>query len=98
MQLTSKEFGSISFIFAGMNIAFQGIFQALDSGPQSLVISVLRQFILVLPVAYGFSLLAKRSMDNAWTIWLTFIIAELVSAVISVIFMRGVNKKKIEIL
>lgn len=89
---------SISFIFAGMNIAFQGIFQALDSGPQSLVISVLRQFILVLPVAYGFSLLAKRSMDNAWTIWLTFIIAELVSAVISVIFMRGVNKKKIEIL
>jgi len=89
---------SISFIFAGMNIAFQGIFQALDSGPQSLIISVLRQFILVLPVAYGFSLLAKRSMDNAWTIWLTFIIAELVSAVISVIFMRGVNKKKIEIL
>ena len=52
----------------------------------------------MLPVAYGFSLLAKRSMDNAWTIWLTFIIAELVSAMISVIFMRGVNKKKIEIL
>ncbi len=89
---------SVSFIFAGMNIAFQGIFQALDSGPQSLVISVLRQFILVLPVAYGFSLLAKRSIDNAWTVWLTFIIAELLSALVSVICMHGINKKKIEVL
>jgi len=89
---------SVSFIFAGMNIAFQGVFQALDSGPQSLVISVLRQFILVLPVAYGFSLLAKRSIDNAWTVWLTFIIAELLSALVSVVFMRGINKKKIEVL
>ena len=67
---------SLSFIFAGMNIAYQGIFQALDSGLESLIISVLRQFLFVLPVAWVFSLFARESPDLIWTVWLTFIIAE----------------------
>lgn len=52
---------SLSFIFAGINIAYQGIFQALDGGLESLIISILRQFLFVLPVAWGFSLLARSS-------------------------------------
>ncbi|MGN0108134.1 MAG: MATE family efflux transporter, partial [Hominilimicola sp.] len=89
---------SISFVFAGINIAFQGIFQALEGGIESLIISICRQLLFVLPVAWGFSLLAMRSMDNAWLIWLTFPIAEFVSAVISCIFMLHINKKKIRVL
>lgn len=87
---------SVSFIFAGLNIAFQGIFQALDGGMESLVISVLRQFVLVLPVAWGFSQLAKHSMDKAWTVWTTFIIAETVSAAVSFIFMKRIRRCRIE--
>ena len=45
---------SVSFVFAGANIAFQGIFQALESGTESLVVSIFRQLILVLPVAWIF--------------------------------------------
>lgn len=88
---------SLSFIFAGANVAFQGIFQALESGLQSLVISVCRQFLFVLPVAWGFSLIVKNSgsLDMMWLVWLTFIIAEGVSAVIAVIFMLGIFRKKI---
>ena len=85
---------SLSFIFAGINVAFQGIFQALDSGLESLVISVCRQFLFVIPVAWGFSRLAIRSMDNLWLVWLTFLIAEGASAVIACIFMKRINKKK----
>lgn len=33
---------SISFLFAGINVAYQGIYQALDGGMESLVISLLR--------------------------------------------------------
>lgn len=40
---------SVSFIFAGANVAFQGIFQALDSGIESLIISVCRQILFILP-------------------------------------------------
>lgn len=89
---------STSFIFAGLNVAFQGIFQALEGGIESFVISICRQLIFVLPVAWGFSLLAMQSMDNAWLVWLTFPIAEFISAVIACIFMRKIYKKKINVL
>lgn len=42
---------SVSFIFAGVNVAYQGIYQALDGGMESLVISLLRQLIVILPLA-----------------------------------------------
>ena len=84
---------SLSFVFAGMNIAFQGIFQALDGGLESLIISVLRQFVFVLPVAWGFSLLAKSSADMIWTVWTAFIVAEGLSCLIAVLFMKKINRK-----
>ncbi len=84
---------SISFLFAGINIAYQGIFQALDGGLESLVISVLRQFVLVLPVAWGFSFLAKGSGSLTWTIWTTFIIAEVLSCIVATIFMLRMNRR-----
>lgn len=87
---------SLSFLFAGANIAYQGIFQALDAGIQSLVISLCRQLVFVLPVAWGFSLLARQSMDYMWLVWLTFLIAEGVSAVIATVFMAQLHKKVIK--
>ena len=42
---------SLSFLFAGINVAYQGIYQALDGGMESLVISLLRQLIIILPLA-----------------------------------------------
>lgn len=89
---------SLSFIFAGANVAFQGIFQALESGIQSLVISVCRQCLFVLPLAWGFSeiVISSGNTDMMWLVWLTFLIAEGASAVISVIFMAGINKKRVK--
>lgn len=91
---------SLSFVFAGANVAFQGIFQALESGWQSLVVSVCRQILFVLPVAWGFSLVVKNSggSDMMWLVWLTFLIAEGISAVIAVIFMKGISRNKISTL
>lgn len=86
---------SFSFIFAGINIAYQGIFQALNGGLESLIISILRQFVFVLPVAWEFSRLALQSNDKTWTIWLTFIIAEGLSCLIATFFMKKINRKVI---
>lgn len=79
---------SISFIFAGLNIAFQGIFQALDGGFESLIVSLLRQLVFVLPVAWAFSSLAIRSPESYPLIWLTFPIAEFVTAIIACLIMK----------
>lgn len=89
---------AVSFIFAGANIAYQGIFQALQSGIESLIISVCRQILFVLRIAWGFSFLAIQSMDNAWLVWLTFPISEIISAIIGTIFMININKKKVNTL
>lgn len=87
---------SLSFIFAGVNIAYQGIFQALDAGLESLIISIFRQFLFILPVAFGFAQLAKKSPDLIWTVWLTFLIAETISCLFAVIFMKRINRRVVD--
>lgn len=90
---------SISFVFAGANIAYQGIFQALDSGIESLVLSLCRQLIFVIPVAWGFAKVVNNtSIDNIWMVWSTFPIAEVITVVIAYFFMRRIRKNKIEVL
>ena len=46
---------AVSFVFAGANIAIQGVFQATEGGVQSLLVSLLRQLIFVLPAAWLFA-------------------------------------------
>lgn len=98
MCVQAMRIVSLSFLFAGANIAFQGIFQALDAGLQSLVISVCRQILFVLPVAWAFSLLARQSLDYMWLVWLTFLIAEGISTIIGIVFLLQINKKVIKTL
>lgn len=84
---------SISFIFAGANIAFQGIFQALEGGIESLVVSLCRQFIFVLPIAWVFAQIIRKSPNSSWLIWSTFPIAEIISTVIAFLLMLRISKK-----
>ncbi len=92
MCISAMRIISLSFIFAGANVAYQGIFQALNGGLESLVISVCRQFLFVLPVAWVFSIFAKADITHLWLVWLTFIIAEGLSTAIAYIFMRRIQR------
>lgn len=93
--ISAMRIVSISFIFSGMNITYQGIFQALNGGIQSLIVSVCRQFIFVIPIAWIFSLIAKHSLDLSWLIWTTFIIAETISVIIAHILMKRLYNKEV---
>lgn len=84
---------TISFVFAGANIALQGVFQALNRGVESLIISLSRQLVFVLPVAWVFSQLVLKAQINSFAIWITFPIAEIVTLIISYLLMKKVNKK-----
>lgn len=86
---------SLCFIFAGANVAFQGVFQALNSGLESLIISVCRQFLFVLPLAWILAKFVNPVLDNVWLVWLTFPLAELVSALIALAFMMKISRNKI---
>lgn len=85
---------SISFVFAGINIAFQGVYQALNGGMESLVVSLLRQAILILPLAWGFSKLVIQYDMDVSLIWYAFVITEVLSCVVGWVFLRQIEKKK----
>ncbi len=85
---------SLSFIFAGINVAYQGIFQALEGGLQSLVLSVLRQFLFVLPIAYIFSKIAINNPSFIWLVWSTFIIAEVLTTIVGTLFLHKIKADK----
>lgn len=87
---------SLSFLFAGMNVAFQGIFQALDCGVESLVLSLLRQVVVILPLAWGFSRIARANGGMTWLIWWSFFIAEGVTAAVACLLMRHIHTKRLE--
>ena len=81
---------SYSFIFAGVCIIAGSVFQALGNGVYSLIVSVARQLVVLLPVAYLFSLTGQ--LDK---VWLAFPIAEIVSVCISLALLRRIFQKKI---
>lgn len=78
---------AIHFIFAGYDIVCSAVFQAVGKGTYSLITSLIRQLLVLLPCAYLLSL-----FGNIHLIWLCFPIAEIVAAVISFILFSKVKK------
>ena len=87
---------SISFIFAGINVAYQGIYQALDGGMESLVISLLRQLVIILPLAGIFSIFVRNDQAGVSLIWWAFPITELAACLIGFIFLKKIRKTKVD--
>lgn len=87
---------SVSFIFAGINVAYQGIYQALESGIESLVISLLRQFLLILPIAGIFSAFVRNGQAGVTLIWWAFPITEVLACLVGYGFLKKIQKKKVE--
>ena len=89
---------SVSFAFAGVSIALQGVFQALEGGDSSLVISLCRQLLFVLPFAWLFTSLISPGLENAWVVWLTFPIAEIATSAAAIGLMFKIFRKKVALL
>lgn len=80
---------SLSFIPAAFGIMFGTIFQATGSGLRSLFISVLRQLIVILPVAWY---LARFGVGY---VWYAFPFAEIFSVAASILLFADLYRKKI---
>lgn len=79
---------SVSFLMAGITIACSSVFQALGNGVYSMLLSITRQMVVLLPVAYCLSLTGKVSY-----VWWAFPIAELAAVSMSVFYMIRINRK-----
>lgn len=81
---------SLSFLLAGFGIVASSVFQALGHGVLSLMVSVLRQLVVLLPAAF---ILSKTAGLSA--IWWAFPISEVFSGTVSILFLRYVYKTEI---
>ncbi len=79
---------STSYIFAGACIAISSVFQALGHGTYSTIVSVARQLLILLPVAYLFSLTGKLNM-----VWLAYPIAEIMSITVTLLLFFRLYKR-----
>lgn len=89
---------SIGLLFAGVNIAFQGLLQAVGSGIGSLIISICRQLLFVFPPALIFANIVKNDPQMNWLLWSVFPIAEILTAAVAIlIWNKIIVRKKLEI-
>lgn len=93
--LSAMRIISASFVFAGANIAFQGIFQALNAGTETLIISLGRQLVFILPVAYFLSRFVINSAMPGYIIWFTFPFGELATMLIGCAMLKTKYKNDI---
>ena len=82
---------SVSFLFAGFCIVAGSVFQSMGNGVHSLIVSVARQLVVLLPVAFMLSL-----TGNLEAVWWSFPIAEVASVILSGLFLWNTYKKVIK--
>ena len=74
---------SAGFLISSIGVIYSGTFEALGDGRRSLVISLLRQFVITIPVSF----ILSRFMGPAG-IWIAFPAGELCASVIAFILLR----------
>ena len=82
---------SLCFPVAAVCIILGASFQALGNGIYSTIISICRQMVVLLPLAYLLSL-----TGNVNSVWFAYPIAELISACVTAFFFLRIYRQKIK--
>ena len=85
---------SLNFIFAAVGIILSTVFQAVGKGVYSMIMSISRQLLVLLPVAW----LIARLTGNVYAVWWCFPIAEMISLVLCLLFYRKCRREMLETL
>lgn len=80
----------LSFLPAGFGIVCGTTFQALGNAVYSMIVSIARQLVVLLPAAYLLSLLG-----NVNYVWWAFPIAEMMSLTVTIVFLIRINHRVI---
>ncbi len=85
----------LSFVFAGINIALGAVFQSFGKSFYSMIVSFVRQLVVLVPVAF---FLARYGMKtgNDNLVWYCYPIAEIFAITMTVICFMTLNKNVIK--
>ena len=79
---------SLGFLVSSFGVIYSGAFEALGQGMPSLIISLLRQLVIILPLSYILS-----SFIGANGIWFAFPISEAIASIVAIILMKRALKR-----
>ena len=82
---------SLAFPLAGFGIGASSVFQALGYSVYSMIVSLIRQLVVLIPCAY----VIGRVTGDVTGVWWAFFIAELVSLMVSALYLCRVNRNVI---
>ena len=83
-----------TFVVAGVCIVLSSVFQALGYSLYSMLVSLARQLIVLVPVAWALAAIGQQ-VGNDDLVWLSFPVAEVVSAAVTAVFFIRLNKNVI---
>ena len=78
---------SLSFVFAGISMVLCAAFQALNKANTSLVITLARQLVILIPLTYGLMKCFGINMG-----WYAFVVTEIICSVYSLIVWRKMKR------
>ena len=90
LGVTALRILGLSFVFGGISVMTSYALQGFSRGISSLVISALRQVIILLPLA---TILGEKVGING--IWWSFLISEIITAIIAIIYLGMIEKKEL---
>ena len=87
MGIKAMRFISLSFLPAAIDIIFSTTFQAVGKGFSSMILSLLRQLVFILPAAFVLSNFGVNA------VWFAYPIAEVGALIVAIFLYTRINKK-----
>lgn len=87
---TAMRVVCLSFVFVAFTLIAQGVYQALGNGLYSLVITLMRVVVVLLPTLYAFAALLELGQ-----VWWAFVLAEGASAAVGAYLLKRIYVQRV---
>ena len=85
--VTALRIICLGFLISAVGVIYSGTFEALGNGRDSLIISLLRQFVITIPLSYILS-----HFFGPVGVWISFPAGELCAAVVAFFLLKAYKK------
>jgi putative MATE family efflux protein len=82
---------SLGYVFVALTLIMQGVYQALGNGLYSLIVTLMRVIIVLIPVLYIFSKFFELNQ-----VWWAFVLAEALSAIVGAFLLKRIYQEKVK--
>ncbi len=86
----------LSFPIASICIVISSVFQALGNGVYSMIVSIARQLVVLIPSAFILAWISGFDINRIWYVWFSYDIAEIMSITISLLLFKKLYDEKIK--